>query len=254
MTENYTVIIPARFASERLPGKPLRDIAGRPLIQRTFESAAQSRASKIVVATDDEGIAQTVLRFGGEACMTAATHQSGTDRVAEAAQILQLAGSEIVVNVQGDEPDMPGELVDQVAGLLSRDSAAKVATACCALDNPQQYSDQSVVKVVTNAHGHAIYFSRAAVPHTRESSEGSPDRVPWRSVRRHIGIYAYRCDYLQILAQTPQCDLETTEGLEQLRVLWMGDKIAVSEARRAPGPGIDTVADLERAIRDFSSE
>ena len=129
MNETYTVIIPARFSSERLPGKPLRDIAGKTLIQRTFESAGRCRASNIVVATDDEGIAQAVRRFGGQACMTSATHQSGTDRVAEAARILELGPTEIVVNVQGDEPDMPGELVDQVAGLLSTDSAARVATA-----------------------------------------------------------------------------------------------------------------------------
>jgi len=254
MNETFTVIIPARFASERLPGKPLRDISGKPLIQRTFESAGRCAADNIVVATDDEGIAQAVRRFGGQACMTSASHHSGTDRVAEAARILELEADEIVVNVQGDEPDMPGELVDQVAGLLSADPAAQVATACCALDNPQQYADPSVVKVVTDAQGHAIYFSRAPIPHAREAGDQTLDRVPWQNVRRHIGIYAYRCGYLQALAQTPPCKLEITEGLEQLRVLWMGDKITVADACRAPGPGIDTVADLERAIRDFSGQ
>jgi 3-deoxy-manno-octulosonate cytidylyltransferase (CMP-KDO synthetase) len=254
MNETFTVIIPARFASERLPGKPLRDISGKPLIQRTFETAGRCAADNIVVATDDEGIAQAVRRFGGRACMTSASHQSGTDRVAEAARMLKLEANEIVVNVQGDEPDMPGELIDQVAGLLSADPAVKVATACCALDNPQQYADPSVVKVVTDAQGHAIYFSRAAIPHAREAKDQTLDRVPWQNVRRHIGIYAYRCGYLQALAQTPPCKLETTEGLEQLRVLWVGDKIAVADACRAPGPGIDTVADLERAIRDFSGQ
>lgn len=184
--------------------------------------------------------------------MTSSAHQSGTDRVAEAARILELAPTEIIVNVQGDEPDMPGELIDQVAALLSEDPEAMVATACAALDHPQQYSDPSVVKVVTDSKGHAIYFSRAAIPHAREQEGGSSDRVPWRNVRRHIGIYAYRCRYLQHLSQTPPCPLEVTEGLEQLRVLWLGDKIAVATARKAPGPGIDTVADLERAIRDFS--
>tara|TARA_A100001037_G_C14972305_1_gene554265 strand:+ start:151 stop:912 length:762 start_codon:yes stop_codon:yes gene_type:complete len=252
MSESFTIVIPARFGSQRLPGKPLRDIAGRPLIQRTFESAARSSAANIVVATDDEGIAQTVRQFGGESCMTSATHQSGTDRVAEAARILGLAPTEIVVNVQGDEPDMPGELIDQVATLLSADSQAMMATACTALDQPQQYSDPSVVKVVTDSHGHAIYFSRASIPHARELKGDSPDRVPWRDVRRHIGIYAYRCEYLQQLSHTPPCALEVTEALEQLRVLWLGDKIAVAAARQAPGPGIDTVADLERAIRNFS--
>ena len=252
MSENFTVVIPARFASQRLPGKPLRDIAGQPLIQRTFESAARCRATNIVVATDDEGISQAVRQFGGESCMTSTGHQSGTDRVAEAARILELGPTEIVVNVQGDEPDMPGELIDQVATLLSEDSEAMVATACTALDQPQQYSDPSVVKVVTDNKGHAIYFSRAAIPYAREPKGDSSDRVPWREVRRHIGIYAYRCEYLQHLSNTPPCALELTEALEQLRVLWLGDKIAVASARQAPGPGIDTVADLERAIRDFS--
>ena len=252
MLENFTVVIPARFGSQRLPGKPLRDIAGRPLIQRTFDSAARSNATNIVVATDDEGISQTVRQFGGESCMTSVAHRSGTDRVAEAARILGVAPTEIVVNVQGDEPDMPGELIDQVATLLSEDSQAMVATACTALDQPQQYSDPSVVKVVIDGHGHAIYFSRASIPHARESQGDSSDRVPWRDVRRHIGIYAYRCEYLQHLSNTPPCALEITEALEQLRVLWLGDKIAVAAACRAPGPGIDTVADLERAIRDFS--
>ena len=184
--------------------------------------------------------------------MTSAAHQSGTDRVAEAARILGFAPTEIVVNVQGDEPDMPGELIDQVATLLSEDSQAMVATASTALDHPQQYSDRSVVKVVTDSHGHAIYFSRASIPHARDSNGDSSDRVPWRDVRRHIGIYAYRCEYLQHLSNTSPCALEITEALEQLRVLWLGDKIAVVSARQAPGPGIDTVADLERAIRDFS--
>ena len=184
--------------------------------------------------------------------MTSVAHRSGTDRVAEAARILGVAPTEIVVNVQGDEPDMPGELIDQVATLLSEDSQAMVATACTALDQPQQYSDPSVVKVVIDGHGHAIYFSRASIPHARESQGDSSDRVPWRDVRRHIGIYAYRCEYLQHLSNTPPCALEMTEALEQLRVLWLGDKIAVASARQAPGPGIDTVADLERAIRDFS--
>ncbi len=252
MSEAFTVVIPARFGSQRLPGKPLRDIAGRPLIQRTFESAALCGASNVVVATDDEGISQAVRKFGGQSCMTSSAHQSGTDRVAEAARILELAPTEIIVNVQGDEPDMPGELIDQVAALLSDDPDAMVATACTALDHPQQYSDPSVVKVVTDSKGHAIYFSRAAIPHAREQEGGSSDRVPWRNVRRHIGIYAYRCRYLQHLSQTPPCPLEITEALEQLRVLWLGDKIAVATARKAPGPGIDTVADLERAIRDFS--
>ncbi|HCK75860.1 MAG TPA: 3-deoxy-manno-octulosonate cytidylyltransferase [Gammaproteobacteria bacterium] len=254
MDETFTVIIPARFASERLPGKPLRDIAGKPLVQRTFESAGRCGASNIVVATDNEGIAKVVRRFGGEACMTSASHPSGTDRTAEAARILNLETNEIVVNVQGDEPDMPGELIDQVASLLSSDSAVKVATACCPLDNPQQYTDPSVVKLVVDAQGHAIYFSRAPIPHAREVGNQAQDRVPWRNVHRHIGIYAYRCGYLQTLAQTPPCELEITEGLEQLRVLWMGDKIAVGQACSVPGPGIDTVADLERAIRDFSGQ
>ena len=149
----YTVIIPARFASQRLPGKPLRDIAGKPLIQRTFEAVAASQAERIVVATDDEGIAQVVRGFGGEVCMTSAALNSGTDRVAEAAGLLGLDPENIVVNVQGDEPDMPGKLIDQVVEALTMNDTAKIATASCVLDEPAQYSDPSVVKVeIGRAH------------------------------------------------------------------------------------------------------
>lgn len=248
---DYTVIIPARFASQRLPGKPLRDIAGKPLIQRTYEAVLRSDARRAIVATDDEGIAQTVRGFSGEVCMTSPNHESGTDRVAEAAQQLGLQPDEIIVNVQGDEPDMPGALIDQVVAALVQNVDAKMSTASCMLDQPAQYFDSSVVKLVVDRDDCAIYFSRAPIPFARVDDGSSGERVPWNLVRRHIGIYAYRVDYLQKFSSTPPCALELSERLEQLRALWLGDKIAVSDTQDAPSVGVDTLADLDRAIRHF---
>ena len=254
MAAEFTVIIPARFGSKRLPGKPLRDVDGKPLIQRTYEAVQTSQAQRIAVATDDEGIVRAVRDFGGEVCLTGATHLSGTDRVAEAAAALGLASDHIVVNVQGDEPDMPGILVDQVAQLLIEDQEASVATACCSLDNREQYHDPSVVKVVADQSGYAIYFSRSPIPHYQPTGESGSEVVPWSQFRRHIGIYAYRLAYLSVFTSRPSCPPEKLEKLEQLRVLWHGDKIAVCEAQAAPGPGVDTVEDLERAILQFQGQ
>ena len=254
MAAEFTVIIPARFGSERLPGKPLRDVYGKPLIQRTYEAVQKSQAQRIVVATDDEGIVRVVRDFGGEVCLTRATHLSGTDRVAEAAESLGLSPDHIVVNVQGDEPDMPGILIDQVAKLLIKDQEASVATACCSLDDREQYHDPSVVKVVADQSGHAIYFSRSPIPHYQPTTEAGSEAMPWSHIRRHIGIYAYRLAYLGVFTSRPSCPPEELEKLEQLRVLWHGDKIAVCEAQAAPGPGVDTIEDLERVILHFQGK
>ena len=248
----FSVIIPARFASLRLPGKPLRDVAGKTLIQRTYEAVKGSSATRIVVATDDDGISQAVQDFGGEVCLTSVSHQSGTDRVAEAASSLELDSDDIVVNVQGDEPDMPGGLIDQVVAALVANPSASVATAAAGLDNPGQFIDPAVVKVVTDEKNFALYFSRAGIPFARNDAEGSADRVPWRLARRHIGIYAYRVCYLHAFTAEPVTPLEASERLEQLRALWRGDKIVVVEAREAPSSGVDTLDDLEAAIRLFS--
>ncbi len=251
MAAEFTVIIPARFGSKRLPGKPLRDVDGKPLIQRTYEAVQKSQAQRIAVATDDEGIVRVVRDFGGEVCLTEATHLSGTDRVAEAAVSLGLSPDQIVVNVQGDEPDMHGILVDQVAQLLIEDQEASVATACCSLDSREQYHDPSVVKVVADQSGRALYFSRSPIPHYQPTGEAGSEAMPWSHIRRHIGVYAYRLAYLGIFTSRLSCPPEELEKLEQLRVLWHGDKIAVCEAQAAPGPGVDTVEDLERASLHF---
>jgi 3-deoxy-manno-octulosonate cytidylyltransferase (CMP-KDO synthetase) len=158
------------------------------------------------------------------------------------------------VNVQGDEPDMPGILVDQVAQLLMENQGTSVATACCSLDDREQYHDPSVVKVVADQSGHAIYFSRSPIPHYQPTGEPGSEAVPWSHIRRHIGIYAYRLAYLSVFTGRPSCPPEELEKLEQLRVLWHGDKIAVCEAQAAPGPGVDTVEDLERAILLFQGQ
>ena len=251
MTE-FAVIIPARFGSQRLPGKPLRDVAGKPLIQRTFESVSGSRAGLVAVATDDQGIAEAVAGFGGQVCMTDNHLKSGTDRVAQAAERLNLDDQMIVVNVQGDEPDMPAILINQVVDVLSNNPQAQLATAACALDNPAQYSDPSVVKVVCDGNDFALYFSRAPIPHARSEEADKGDRVPWQLARRHIGIYAYRVGYLKEFSQADPSALEESEKLEQLRALSRGDRIIVAQASEAPSPGVDTVSDLEDAIKRFS--
>ncbi|NDA15317.1 MAG: 3-deoxy-manno-octulosonate cytidylyltransferase [Gammaproteobacteria bacterium] len=251
MTE-FAVIIPARFASQRLPGKPLRDIAGKTLIQRTYESVTKSRASLVVVATDDRGIADTVQSFGGRVCMTDEHLQSGTDRVAQAAATLQLEDEMIVVNVQGDEPDMPGSLIDQVVDALEAHPEAQLATAACPLDTPAQYTDASVVKVVCDQNGIALYFSRSPIPHARADAHNKGERVPWQLARRHIGIYAYRASYLRAFSAADPSPLEQAEKLEQLRALSRGDRIVVADAKAIPSPGVDTLQDLEAAIKRFS--
>ena len=241
----FHVLIPARYASTRLPGKPLVDIAGKPMIQRVVECAARSAAASVTVATDDERIARAVGGFGGAAIMTAAAHQSGTDRIAEAAEKLGIGDHEIIVNLQGDEPQMPASLIDQVAELLARQAAdgALMATASAPLDAAQM-DDEAVVKVVTDRAGFALYFSRAAIARPRDSA--APP-----TARRHLGIYAYRHAYLKIFAARPPCAPEKAEQLEQLRTLWHGEKIACAEAVETPPPGVDTPEDLARIRREI---
>ena len=250
--EPFHVIIPARHGSSRLPGKPLLELGGRPLVQRVVERARESGAESVTVATDDERILRAVENFGGAAVMTSTDHHSGSDRVAEAVEILGLPGETIVVNVQGDEPDMPAALIDQVAALLADDAEAVMATASGELENLGQLTDPSVVKVVTDRRGYALYFSRATIPWVRGDDHSGFDEEAAHHVRRHIGIYAYRAGYIRVFAARPPSPLERLERLEQLRALWHGEKIACGEAVAAPAPGIDTPADLERARRRFA--
>ena len=233
----FHVIIPARYASTRFPGKPLADIAGKPMVVRVCERAAASGAAGVHVATDDERIAGAVRAHGYEALMTRSDHASGTDRLAEAAEMLRLGQSDVVVNVQGDEPLIPPALVARVAGSLGD---ASVATACHAIHDAASLANPNVVKVVLDAKGHALYFSRAQIPYPREAGGR------WY---RHAGIYGYRAGFLQQYAGLAVCPLEETEALEQLRVLWHGYRIAVAVSETEIPPGVDTPQDLEAVRR-----
>ncbi|MDD9858415.1 MAG: 3-deoxy-manno-octulosonate cytidylyltransferase [Gammaproteobacteria bacterium] len=240
----FHIIIPARYGARRLPGKPLLDLGGKPMIQRVVECARRSAAASVTVATDEARIARAVTDFGGTAVMTAAHHLCGTDRIAEAAAHLGFEEHEIIVNLQGDEPLMPPALIDQVARHLAHRLHAAMATASAPLD-PGQLTDPSVVKVVTDRDGYALYFSRAAIAWMRDAPHHDATAV----ARRHIGIYAYRCGYLQRFSARPACALEQHEQLEQLRGLWYGDRIACAEAVEIPAAGIDTPGDVARIRR-----
>ena len=247
--EDYHIIVPARYGSSRLPGKPLLDIAGKPMIQHVVEQCMKCRAKSVVVATDHQQILDVVTAFGGRAVMTASNHPSGSDRIAEACLALGLEDGSMVVNVQGDEPDMPPALVDQVADALSGDSAAVMATAGVPLVTTAEVTNTSVVKVVVDRNQHALYFSRASIPWVRDATslEGVVSQL-----RRHLGIYAYRAGYIREFAARPPCALEELEKLEQLRALWYGEKIHCVDAVEVPGPGIDTADDLATARARFS--
>jgi 3-deoxy-manno-octulosonate cytidylyltransferase (CMP-KDO synthetase) len=234
-------VIPARHASTRLPGKPLLPIAGKPMLQWVHERAGRSRADSLVIATDDERIRTVAAGFGADVQMTAAAHPSGTDRIAEVARLRGWAGDDIVVNVQGDEPLMQPELVDQVAALLLAHPADDMATLAAALDGGSAPGDPNVVKVVTDLTGRALYFSRAPIPWDRDAGSGGGT-----GARRHIGLYAYRVRALQRLAGLPPGALEQLEKLEQLRALENGLTIRVAEALVAPGPDVNTAEDLAR--------
>lgn len=243
------IIIPARHASTRLPGKPLLDIAGRPMIAHVVDCARAAGAERTVVATDDARIEQAVLAHGGEALMTRADHASGSDRIAEVIERLRIPDDAIVVNLQGDEPLMPPALIRSVADSLAQHPAAVMATAAHAIDDPDSFANPNVVKVVVDMHGHALYFSRAPIPWARNAP--APGVPPASRALRHIGLYAYRAGFLRRFTAWPACDLERIESLEQLRVLWHGEKISVHESSMAPPGGVDTPEDLERVRAVF---
>jgi 3-deoxy-manno-octulosonate cytidylyltransferase (CMP-KDO synthetase) len=247
LSEGFTVVIPARYGSTRLPGKALSDLGGKPMVVRTFEQASASAATAVVVATDDHRIESAVLAVGGTVCMTSPSHQSGTDRAAEVAATLGLSPQAIVVNVQGDEPFIPPGNISQVAENLAANPNMDMATLCEPLE-PELLHDASAVKVVRAADGRALYFSRATIPWYRDAFAADSTRVPPDSLlRRHVGIYAYRVEFLARFVQLPPCELENTEALEQLRAIYHGAAIHVEDAREPPGPGIDTPEDLARA-------
>jgi 3-deoxy-manno-octulosonate cytidylyltransferase (CMP-KDO synthetase) len=239
------VIIPARFASTRLPGKALVELRGKSLIQRVYDCAHQSKAERIIIATDDERIEQAARSFGAEVCMTSSSHASGTERSAEVVELMKIDDNEVVVNLQGDEPLMPGSLINQVGDELMQ-SDAPMATACHEIESLEEVDNPHVVKIVTDAQGYALYFSRSAIPFVRDNPR--PGTLMPRTYYRHIGIYAYRAEFIKRYVSWSACPVEKHESLEQLRVLWHGERIAVCEANEMPGPGIDTPDDLLRVL------
>ena len=245
------IIIPARYAATRLPGKPLADIAGKPLVQRVHDCAMKSGAAQIVIATDDARIRAAAEGFGAHVVMTSTAHRSGTDRLAEVIEKLGIGAEEIVVNLQGDEPLMPPELIRAVAAKLTSHQEAQVATAAHAIHDRETLTNPNVVKVVCDARDYALYFSRAAIPWPRDHMNGSGDGA--LQALRHIGLYAYRAGFVRRYASWPPCPPEAAEQLEQLRVLWHGERIVVHQARALPEAGVDTPEDLERVRKYFKT-
>ncbi len=244
---DFSVIIPARYDSTRLPGKPLADIGGRPMVVHVADRARASGAAEIVIATDHDAIAQAAHRHGYTAAMTRSTHASGTDRIAEIAARLHYPPERIVVNVQGDEPLVDPQLIRAVAQQLADHPAAAMATACSTIDSAAHLVDPNVVKVVLDREGCALYFSRAPIPYARDAhAQGIKTVPPGLPVYRHIGIYAYRAAFLASYARLAPAPIEQFEALEQLRALWHGHRISVTIAATAPHGGVDTPADLER--------
>lgn len=245
---SFIVIIPARLASTRLPNKPLLDIGGKPMIQRVWERAQQSEASRVIIATDDARVAAAVESFGGEVCMTRTTHESGTDRLQEVVAQLALDDAQIIVNVQGDEPLIPPAVINQVARNLAASDRAGIATLAKRIRDRADLFNPNVVKVVVDNTLHALYFSRAPIPYDREAwgKETSDDAHINGEWARHIGIYAYRVEFLHNFVQWPVGRLERLEKLEQLRALENGIAIHVDESWAEIPPGIDTQEDLER--------
>jgi 3-deoxy-manno-octulosonate cytidylyltransferase (CMP-KDO synthetase) len=243
----FRVVIPARYASTRLPGKVLLPIGGKPMLQWVHERASAAGAAEVLIATDDERIMSAARAFGAAALLTARGHASGTDRIAEVARARGWAGADIVVNLQGDEPLMPAAVIAQVAALLAGEAQADIGTVATAIESLEELMDPSAVKVVTDARGLALYFSRAPIPWNRDgASAGLADQRDFGGGRRHRGIYAYRVAALLRLAQLPHGPLEQREKLEQLRALEHGVRICVGEAVERPGPDVNTLADLER--------
>ncbi|SDG74245.1 3-deoxy-manno-octulosonate cytidylyltransferase (CMP-KDO synthetase) [Vibrio xiamenensis] len=243
---SFTVVIPARYQSTRLPGKPLADICGKPMIQWVYEQAIQAGAEKVIIATDDERVAKVVNDFGGDVCMTLPTHQSGTERLAEVVQKMAIPDDHIVVNVQGDEPLIPPSNIKQVADNLAK-SQAPMATLAVEIEHQDEVFNPNAVKVVCDKDGYALYFSRASIPWDRDNFQKSPQQVV-NPLLRHVGIYAYRAGFINQYVNWPASTLEQIESLEQLRVLWYGERIHVDVAREAPPAGVDTPEDLAAVI------
>lgn len=241
---SFVVVIPARYASTRLPGKPLADIHGKPMVQHVVEKALQSGADRVIVATDDERVQQALQTTGVEVCMTSQDHQSGTERLAEVCRHYGFAADTIVVNVQGDEPLIPPAIIRQVADNLAA-ATAPMATLSVPIQDAEEAFNPNAVKVVTDKDGYALYFSRASIPWDRDRFAQSREQIG-SHYQRHIGIYAYRAGFIQRYVDWAPSALEQVEALEQLRVLWYGEKIHVAQALEAPPVGVDTQQDLDK--------
>ena len=255
---DFHVIIPARFNSQRLPGKVLKEIAGKPMIQHVYERALESGAISVVIATDDKKVAKACEKFKAPVCMTESSHASGTDRLAEAVVALEYDSEEIVVCLQGDEPQMPPQLISQVAHNLAEHDNAKVATIAEKITNPEDLFNSHIVKVVMNYRNFAIYFSRAPIPWQRDSFKEIPPKnintiILTENYFRHIGLYAYHVSFLEEYTSFGVSPLEKLESLEQLRVLWNGYKIHVGVTECHVPAGVDLEVDLERVRRQLKN-
>lgn len=246
---NFVVVIPSRYASVRLPGKALIDIGGKSMIQHVYERGSESGASKVVIATDDERIATAAEEFGATVCMTSESHRSGTERIAEVSELMDWDDSQVVVNLQGDEPTMPAALINQCAELLE-DASAHIATLASPFLTRGDFESSNCVKVIRDMNDHAIYFSRAVIPFARDAAM---DDLAMESALHHHGIYAYRCGVLRQLVNEDPSALEVSEQLEQLRALSMGLTITVGVPSERPGIGVDTEDDLRRASEELSA-
>lgn len=242
----FTVLIPARMASTRLPDKPLADLEGLPMVVRVAQRALLSRAQRAVVAADDVRIVQACQAHGIEAVLTRTDHPSGSDRLAETCELLGLDGDDIVVNVQGDEPLLDPQMIESVAQLLTERPDCSMSTVAHALDNLAEFTNPNVVKVVLDRKNTALYFSRAPIAWWRDGFAQAKPELPHPAPLRHVGLYGYRAGFLRQFPLLEVAPLERTESLEQLRAMWHGHRIAVHISDHAPGPGVDTPEDLER--------
>ena len=247
---DFVVVIPSRYASSRLPGKPLLELQGKPMIQHVYERGMESGATEVVIATDDDRIAEAAETFAATVCMTGRDHQSGTERIAEVADLLDWDDAQIVVNLQGDEPSMPANLINQCAALLD-DATADIATLASPFLSVADFESPNCVKVIRDVNDHAIYFSRAAIPYSRENERRE---LAMDTALHHHGIYAYRCGVLRQLVSAEPSPLEVSEQLEQLRALSLGMSIAVGVPAVRPGIGVDTRDDLRRAAEDLAKQ
>lgn len=250
----FTVLVPARLASTRLPDKPLADIAGRPMVVRVAERAMKSAAIRVVVAADSARIIDACAAHGVQAVLTRTDHPSGSDRLAEACELLGLSGQDVVVNVQGDEPLIDPALIDAVAALLEARPAASMSTAAHPIADLTEFTNPNVVKTVLDAQGLALYFSRAPIPWCRDGFASGAKALPEPRPLRHVGIYGYRAGFLRLFPQLEPAPMEQAEALEQLRAMWHGHRIAVHVTPSAPGVGVDTPQDLERVRALWKSD